>query len=124
MLKKLYFLPAAAFALLIFFSTVTPSRAESILKRPADRGESLFNTHCSVCHGANASGTEKGPPLLHKIYRPNHHSDFSFRRAVQMGVRAHHWRFGNMPKVEGVTPEETEEIIKYIRRIQREAGIY
>jgi mono/diheme cytochrome c family protein len=126
MSKMVFFL---IFMVLLVLWTLSSLRdgvalAGSVVERAKDPGEALFNTHCSKCHGPVARGTEKGPPLLHKIYEPNHHSDFSFRRAVEMGVRAHHWRFGDMPKVEGVTPEETGLIIKYIRQIQQEAGIY
>lgn len=86
-------------------------------------GEVKFNANCARCHGERASGTEKGPPLVHKIYEPNHHGDAAFLRAVANGVRAHHWKFGDMPRIEGVTPEEVQEIIGYVRWLQRQAGI-
>ena len=86
-------------------------------------GEKKFNTFCSRCHGAQGRGTDKGPPLVHKIYEPNHHGDMAFQRAAAKGVRAHHWKFGNMPKVEGVKPEEVTQIIGYVRWLQRQAGI-
>jgi len=38
-------------------------------------------------------------------------------------VKAHHWEFGNMPKIEGVSPADVEQIIRYIRWLQRQAGI-
>ncbi|MGB5053255.1 MAG: hypothetical protein WBO24_02550, partial [Nitrospirales bacterium] len=44
-------------------------------------GETKFNTFCSPCHGVQAVGTAQGPPLVHKIYEPNHHADFAFQRA-------------------------------------------
>lgn len=87
-------------------------------------GEEKFNKFCSPCHGDRAKGTDHGPPLVHKIYEPNHHGDFAFQRAAAQGVRAHHWHFGNMPKIEGVTPDEVTEIIRYVRWLQRQAGIY
>ena len=87
-------------------------------------GEQKFNNHCSRCHGAQGKGTDNGPPLVHKIYEPNHHGDFAFQRAAAQGVRAHHWQFGNMPKIDGVTPEDVNDIIQYIRWLQRQAGIY
>ena len=67
-------------------------------------GETKFNSSCAACHGKEAAGTDHGPPLVHKIYEPNHHGDPAFQRAATTGVRAHHWEFGNMPKIEGVTP--------------------
>jgi mono/diheme cytochrome c family protein len=87
-------------------------------------GEAKFAAHCAACHGPGASGTAQGPPLVHKIYEPNHHADVAFQRAALNGVRAHHWDFGNMPKVEGVTPDDVDQITKYIRWLQREAGIF
>lgn len=93
---------------------------------PADlqAGEAKFSANCAACHGVRGAGTKQGPPLVHKIYEPNHHADMAFQRAAENGVRAHHWEFGNMPKIEGVTPADVEEIIRYVRWLQREAGIY
>ncbi len=87
-------------------------------------GEMKFTANCSVCHGAQAAGTDHGPPLVHKIYEPNHHSDAAFQRAAANGVRAHHWGFGNMPKIESVTPPDVDQITQYIRWLQRQAGIF
>ena len=86
-------------------------------------GKALFDANCSACHGRNAVGTEQGPPLVHIIYEPNHHGDASFYRAASLGVRAHHWRFGNMPAVEGVSEAEVAKIIDYVRALQRANGI-
>ena len=86
-------------------------------------GESKFTANCAACHGNQAAGTDHGPPLVHKIYEPNHHGDSAFQRAAANGVKAHHWEFGNMPKIEGVTPEDVDQIVKYVRWLQRQAGI-
>ena len=86
-------------------------------------GEAKFNAHCSACHGRQAAGTQQGPPLVHKIYEPNHHGDAAFLRAAEFGVKAHHWEFGNMPKIEGVSPGDVEQITGYVRWLQRQAGI-
>jgi mono/diheme cytochrome c family protein len=86
-------------------------------------GETKFNANCMSCHGKQAMGTDHGPPLVHKIYEPNHHGDPAFQRAAAAGVKAHHWEFGNMPKIEGVTPEDVDQIVKYVRWLQRQAGI-
>ena len=90
----------------------------------AKSGESLFDNKCASCHGKNAAGQDGvAPPLVHIIYEPNHHGDASFQRAAQNGVRAHHWRFGNMPPVEGIAASEVEKIIAYVRTLQRANGI-
>lgn len=87
------------------------------------KGESLYLSHCQACHGTAGKGTDQGPPLVHRIYRPNHHSDMSFYKAVQRGTLSHHWRFGNMPPLPAVTPEDTSNIILYIRKLQAAAGM-
>jgi mono/diheme cytochrome c family protein len=114
-------LGAALFAMSVF---VTPL-AQSASKVPAEfqPGEGTFNNFCARCHGAEGSGTKQGPPLVHKIYEPNHHGDAAFQRAAANGVRAHHWQFGDMPKIDGVKPEEVDQIVKYVRWLQRQAGI-
>jgi hypothetical protein len=43
--------------------------------------------------------------------------------AVKNGVRAHHWRFGDMPPVEGVSDEDATKIVAYVRELQRANGI-
>ncbi len=86
-------------------------------------GEQLFNNNCAGCHGKGAKGTDRGPTFISKIYEPSHHGDGAFHMAVKRGVRAHHWNFGNMPKINGVSEEEVTKIIGYIRWIQRENGI-
>ena len=97
--------------------------AESELPTEFKDGETKFNAFCSPCHGAQGTGTAQGPPLVHKIYEPSHHADFAFQRAAAQGVKAHHWKFGNMPKIEGVTADDVTQIIGYIRWLQRQAGI-
>ena len=87
-------------------------------------GEKPFNAKCAVCHGLQAVGTPQGPPLVHRYYEPGHHSDMAFLLAVRRGVRAHHWRFGNMPPVPGVSDAEVRDIIRYVRALQRAKGIY
>ena len=87
-------------------------------------GETLFNNNCARCHGERGTGTSNGPPFVHKIYEPNHHGDAAFQRAASMGVRAHHWQFGDMPKIPTVSPADVEQIVKYVRWLQRQAGIF
>ena len=94
------------------------------LSETAQAGQTAFNANCALCHGANAAGTGLGPPLVHKIYEPNHHQDFAFHNAVQQGVQSHHWQFGNMPAIPTVAEDDVERIICYIRELQRANGIF
>ena len=81
-------------------------------------GQKLFGANCIQCHGENAMGTNQGPPLVHEIYEPGHHGNASFVIAVARGVRAHHWDFGNMPAVEGLSIDEIHQVICYVRELQ------
>lgn len=87
-------------------------------------GQTIFEGICATCHGAQGRGKSGfGPPLIHKIYEPSHHGDESFQLAVAQGVRAHHWQFGDMPPVQGLTRGDVAMVIDYIRTIQRANGI-
>lgn len=86
-------------------------------------GKSLFEESCSSCHGVRGHGSEKGPPLMHKIYEPSHHGDASFYRAALTGTKAHHWKFGDMPPVAGMSKRKMDKIIPYLRWLQRQNGI-
>lgn len=119
-----------AYRIFLAPSTVPSGTALAIvtvpdLSGPAVEGENLFNRSCASCHGQNAAGLEGiAPPLVHKIYEPGHHADTSFHLAARQGVRAHHWPFGDMPAVEGITGPEIDRIIAYIRELQRANGIF
>lgn len=92
---------------------------------PTERaGEVAYNAKCASCHGADAAGRDGvAPPLVHRIYEPGHHGDQAFLVAAQLGARAHHWPFGDMPPVEGVTREDVGMIVSYVRALQRANGI-
>ncbi len=94
------------------------------LSADAALGKRMFDVKCAACHGENAAGQNGvAPPLVHKIYEPSHHSDAAFVSAAQNGVRSHHWRFGSMPAVEGLTRSDVLLIARYVRELQRENGI-
>jgi cytochrome c len=86
-------------------------------------GERTYDANCRSCHGPLGTGTEAGPPLVHRIYEPGHHSDAAFQLAVTRGVRAHHWSFGNMPPLPSVDSAEVARVTAYVRWLQRRAGI-
>ena len=103
--------------------SLKPTAASGPVPAEFQAGETIFNANCSACHGKQAAGTDHGPPLVHKVYEPNHHGDEAFKRAAANGVKAHHWEFGNMPKIDAVTPQDVDQIVKYVRWLQRQAGI-
>ena len=86
-------------------------------------GAELYAQACATCHGADLTGTDKGPPFLDAIYRPGHHADPAFFLAAKRGARAHHWNFGDMPPVEGISDQQIDAIVAFVRTRQREAGI-
>ena len=96
----------------------------AVVAPDVDNGAALFAASCALCHGERGVGTQTGPPLVHQIYEPGHHSDDSFRNAMKNGVASHHWNFGNMPARPELSDGDIEDIIAYVRAIQREAGIY
>ena len=100
------------------------SASGSALSDTARAGEKLFNANCSACHGVDAAGTSLGPPLMDRVYHPGHHADFSIRNAVSQGVRQHHWTLGDMAPVVGVSTDDVEKIICYVREMQRAKGIF
>ena len=86
-------------------------------------GKGVFDATCVSCHGPAGGGSILGPPLAHEFYKPSHHADIAFLFAIQRGVRAHHWRFGDMPAVEGVDQQQAEQVVAYIRWLQQGVGI-
>lgn len=85
-------------------------------------GKLNFDAFCAACHGKTGRGTESGPTFISRIYLPNHHPDGLFFKAAKDGARAHHWQFGDMPPVEGISDERIATIIAYIRAVQQANG--
>lgn len=94
-----------------------------VLSPAGQAGKSSYNRNCLPCHGENAAGSATGPSLVHRVYHPAHHADIAFELAVRRGVRAHHWRFGDMPP-QPLPPNELAQITRYVRELQQANGIY
>ena len=94
-----------------------------LLSNLAKDGGAAFEASCAQCHGSNASGTDKGPPLIHRVYEPGHHTDAVFFLAVKQGVRQHHWQFGHMPAQPEVTDRQLTAITRFVRELQAANGI-
>ena len=94
------------------------------LSANAQVGQRVFEAACASCHGQNAVGRDGfAPPLVHRIYEPSHHGDAAFLRAVQNGVAPHHWRFGAMPPIDGLTGGDVAKVVAYVRALQQANGI-
>ena len=87
-------------------------------------GQQNFQQYCQACHGDYGLGTNAGPPFMHRVYEPNHHGDGAFYNAAINGVRAHHWKFGDMPAVQGIAETEIGPIVAYIRALQKANGVF
>lgn len=85
-------------------------------------GAEFYVTHCAECHGPDLRGTDKGPSHLSIVYEPNHHADGAFLFAVQRGSPAHHWSFGDMPPIEGLSADDIDAIVAFVRETQRLEG--
>jgi mono/diheme cytochrome c family protein len=85
-------------------------------------GEALYAQNCAQCHGSDLRGTDQGPSHLSIFYVPGHHPDDAFRSAIAFGAPQHHWNFGDMPPVEGLSSDEVEEVIAYVRMVQEREG--
>ncbi|MFQ5567643.1 MAG: c-type cytochrome, partial [Paracoccaceae bacterium] len=82
----------------VYFS-VTPDGANGdevvipTLSAEGARGQVAYGRFCASCHGDRIDGTDKGPPLMHPVYNPGHHSDAAFVAATRRGAKGHHWPF-------------------------------
>lgn len=95
--------------------------------RPQDaalvaRGADIYEAKCAECHGSDLRGTDKGPSHLSEVYEPNHHADGAFILAIQRGAPAHHWRFGDMPRIDGLDGDDIAAVTAFVREQQRVHG--
>ena len=99
---------------------ITPASTAAELAIPD--GAEVYQQYCAECHGVGLRGTDEGPSQLSIIYEPNHHGDYAYRVAIREGTREHHWWFGDMPPVEGISDLEIEKVISFIRAEQQRLG--
>lgn len=92
-------------------------RVPKQLTSEARLGEKLYQQYCARCHGRTIGGSTNGPPLIE--YGNAHHSDGTFYRAVSNGVKQHHWKYGDMPPMKGISSNEVGSIITFVREVQR-----
>ncbi len=107
-----------------FDETVTTAVTVPRLSDHAREGKKAFDDNCAACHGTSAAGSDTGPPLIHDIYNPGHHSDAAFFAAANRGTPRHHWNFGDMPPQPSVTDDDMTAIVRFIRELQEANGIF
>jgi cytochrome c len=109
--------------LFVVFKPLLMGGKEAARVEKIEKGISIYNENCASCHGISMKGTNQGPPFIHRVYVPSHHGDQAFHLAVEKGVRAHHWPFGDMPAIPGLEHGDVSAVIEYIRHEQRKNGI-
>lgn len=123
----------AILAFAVIWSHIPPATAQQIdpaavtlpeMTPRLNMGKMSYDHFCASCHGVNTAGTDKGPTFIHRVYHPGHHGDGAFFIAPKQGARAHHWPFGDMKPVEGVTDEHLQAILEYVRALQKANGIF
>jgi mono/diheme cytochrome c family protein len=86
-------------------------------------GRAAFQRSCASCHGDVAQGTATGSAPHPRDLSAGHHAGVAFELAVRRGVRADHWRFGDMPLQPTITPDAIPMITRYVRELQQANGI-
>jgi hypothetical protein len=87
-------------------------------------GKLNYGLYCAKCHGKTAQGSDKGPTFITRIYHPGHHGDQAFFKASKQGARGHHFKFGDMKPVKGVTDAQLSSILEYVRAVQKANGVF
>ncbi|WP_291719694.1 cytochrome c [Magnetospirillum sp. 64-120] len=93
------------------------------LSARAGAGKAAFEQVCAACHGTALRGSDAAPPLLHAFYQlGSGHGDDVILAAATSGAKSHMWKFGDMPKPEGLKPGQEKDVLAYIRAMQAANG--
>lgn len=93
--------------------------------REMAKGKALFEAKCQKCHGERAGGTWRMPSLVSPPYGPKQLTDRSFHLTVMNGARSRYWlNFKGMQPIKNLSQEEAEAILRFVRDLQKQAGIY
>ena len=107
--------------MLLLTALVTACAVEPRKKVPGNfiTGQAKFHEVCANCHGPDAMGGNKAPKLIQKKFISLNYSDQSIARIIINGSSS-----GAMPSQKRkVSEKEINEIIKYLRYSQKEAGL-
>ncbi|MBT8435676.1 MAG: cytochrome c [Gammaproteobacteria bacterium] len=123
-MKNTFFYSIGTGLLLPLFMLSTQASEDIEIPFHLAKGQLLYEKYCSSCHGLQLDGTDEGPPLIHPFYKPSHHGDKSFYRAALNGTKQHHWNFGDMKPVEGMTRKKMDSLVPYVRYYQQQKKLY
>ncbi len=98
--------------------TPAATPAPSIDKAAADRGEGIFSSSCSFCHGSQATGTEQAPNLLRSPLVFQDHDGDTLAPFLKQGRPTL-----GMPAFPTLEPEQVKDISAFLHsRIQQVRG--
>ncbi|MGC2399769.1 MAG: c-type cytochrome [Acidobacteriaceae bacterium] len=128
-MKKRAFITALVFAGLGFgivagatnsgiAQAAAPPAAPSVDKAAADRGQGVFSSSCSFCHGSQATGTEQAPNLLRSPLVFQDHNGDTLGPFLKQGRPTL-----GMPAFPSLPPEQVQDISAFLHmRIQQVRG--
>jgi cytochrome c oxidase cbb3-type subunit III len=104
--------PRIAAAVVIVASLAGAAPARAAQASDLDRGKSLFDNLCVVCHGVNGAGA-MAPPLNRAVLR-SAPDDLALRRIISDGLPER-----GMPRPRRTTENELRQLVSYVRSLGR-----
>jgi cytochrome c oxidase cbb3-type subunit III len=128
MKKRSKLITALTFACLCIFTTAArePATAQAPAATPApttdkaaaDRGQGIFSSSCSFCHGSQATGTEQAPNLLRSPLVFQDHGGDTLGPFLKQGRPTL-----GMPAFPTLEPQQVQDIAAFLHaRIQQVRG--
>jgi len=96
--------------------TETPNPSVAVIKNPSNSaadiatGEGIFQSHCTICHGANGSGGPSGPTLQRRQLAQGS-SDWAIFRTISFGIRGTAMPSSNLSK------RDKWRLVSYVRSL-------
>lgn len=87
-----------------------------------ERGQRSYAANCAQCHGVDLAGTERGPSLLLEVYGPDELADADIASAIRNGVDQRLFEFGPMAGNGGLSDEQIDAIVTFVREEQSGAA--
>ncbi len=106
-------------AVLILALSACSEKPLSNVPEPYMTGQKTYIRVCGICHGDNLKGNGAAPSFLIETYQSESFSDQQIRNTIINGSKSKVMR----PQRGKVSDSEIEEIIKYIRFLQKESGL-